>query len=74
MKRRHFLVAGGLLATGSYINHRALRYPRLSFEPTNPVNKYASAQTQLDLKDLIINQQANNQSVSYTHLTLPTKA
>lgn len=61
MKRRHFLVAGGLLATGSYINHRALRYPRLSFEPTNPVNKYASAQTQLDLKDLIINQQANNQ-------------
>ena len=39
MKRRHFLITGGLISAGAYINHRALRYPRLSFEPKTLPNQ-----------------------------------
>lgn len=31
--RRHFLLTGGLLGGGAYINKRGLRFPRLGFEP-----------------------------------------
>lgn len=32
--RRQLLTGSGLVAAGLYINHRGLRYPRLSFEPS----------------------------------------
>jgi len=53
MKRRHFLIAGGLISIGSYVNHRALRYPRLSFEPKPLSSRHQSEASLLDLRDLI---------------------
>lgn len=59
MKRRHFLMASGLLGAGAYINQRGLRYPRLGFEPANPANRLARKSAQLDLQDLIVSGSAD---------------
>nr|MBX2847336.1 metallophosphoesterase [Acidiferrobacterales bacterium] len=53
MKRRHFLIAGGLVAAGVYINQRGLRYPRMGFEPANPSATLVDEHTQLNLDDFI---------------------
>lgn len=53
MKRRHFLIASGLISASAYINHRSLRYPRLSFEPEELTKQYNSEGSQLDLSDFI---------------------
>ena len=64
MKRRHFLLAGGLFGAGLYINQRGLRYPRFGFEPANPATSLTTEQTQLDLDDFIITQQSDSGVIS----------
>jgi len=53
MKRRHFLFAGGLISAGAYINHRALRYPRLSFEPKDLAKHQTSEVGQITFENFI---------------------
>jgi len=57
MKRRHFLIAGGIFGAGAYIHQRGLRYPRLGFEPANPVSRFNTDHSQLDLDDFVLTSQ-----------------
>ena len=63
MKRRHFLIAGGLFGAGVYIHQRGLRYPRLGFEPANPVSQINTDQSQLNLDDFILSSQTDSLTV-----------
>lgn len=52
--RRHFLLAGGLLGGGAYINHRGLRFPRLGFEPPALPAHYHNEELDIKLANMIL--------------------